>query len=676
MIEDYIHFITNHNDPASITKIQADLKCQCVGTLARCRMTARHYRSRFRERNEIVHIDIMDSLHFNLYHLEEAGLRVKVRNNVSTNQSNGDLVDSAMLGMFKEIRGKRKQHFFERLNDTKSTKFSLSAPVPTTTKKYGRQTSSDRFLSDFKKAVGNNDKMMLILRFLEQQQYDTDAMNDDMVVYAETLESNISNVLKDNSVDLRSVRQLLCYHRISASSFSTGIWWTYWSWYKTQTVHSLLTHFSTCWNNVDFDGHSLKNLYVEPHFENLKEEALNSGHISKTAWQMCTKKTEFYLYSAKCRKMVFNEDGKGDILHFGIPQHFKTSAEHILSALLYTDCSAFCKALSETFRALDADETIEEINGRNSMYYWTSRYLRELVFCFGFQSWEAKRCFFSGIKVEMNMPQFQVGFVGPTSTSWVKEVAINFAGERGMLVCTEGGRNKCFEASWLSAFPEEKEVLFFGSRKRATLSSIIVARSAKNYHVAVGAYAKFDAIFSWKKVKPMDSLEIEIIKESLRWIKGDDDNAVNHPYLDLFILETFYSFVIHKKLVFLCMYMLQEDDIAGNEIIDLVTNKLCYDWEDVGDKPDNVNMIKPFVFDLFRQLRQIRIDAPDNGFDLLLFLNMISTIHLPDSLEIIIIDGDWLEDAFNEEVAEQFIAKGFKTEFEDDYTLSVKLKYS
>ena len=64
-------------------------------------------------------------------------------------------------------------------------------------------------------------------------------------------------------------------------------------------------------------------------------------------------------------------------------------------------------------------------------------------------------------------------------------------------------------------------------------------KTACNYHSAVSAYSKFDAIFSGGSGYGMSALDIEIIKESIRWIEGGED-AVNHKKLDLYILQTFY----------------------------------------------------------------------------------------------------------------------------------------
>merc|ERR550525_1422194 len=234
--------------------------------------------------------------------------------------------------------------------------------------------------------------------------------------------------------------------------------------------------------------------------------------------------------------MIYNGQWTSDYLKFGVPKNYRVTLNHLLALLLYTDSSKFCTALSETFRAIKTGETIEEMNSRNSKYYWTSMYLREMVFCFGDYARNEKRPYFTGLSYQLHIPQFKIGLIGPTSTSMAKEIAVNFAGERGMLIILKGGYSKCFDASWLSAYPEEEERIFCGSTDRETVTSIVLVDSCKNYKTAIGAFSKFDAMVSGKWVEEMSEIEVEIIKQSLRWIEGGEDVA-NHNKLDPFILE-------------------------------------------------------------------------------------------------------------------------------------------
>ena len=663
LMEDHMHFIANHNDFASTLKMAGVLEYKCFGDLKQCTMTTRHYRNRQRGSQEDVHfyIDIMDSLHFNLLHLEDAGLRVRFDANQKLQKTDG-LVDQKMLRIKREIQLKRQQTVFPRIDATaKNSKFSLCSTVENNVVTKGGMTEVDSVLKDFQKEVGDEAAVHRLVKFMEEQRYDTETMNEDMAVYAESKQCNVRKAMENHGdgEGFEAIRRWLRYHRISGSpTFSTGIWWAYWPWYRTQTIESLMSRRDSSgvnrWKRIEFGGHSLQSLCVYPKFENLKEEAMNSGLISLRFWRKLNRKASHYLQSTRCKKMV--DDGTGALLKFGVPFGFKVTLSHLVALLLYTDSSAYCTALSETFRAIESGETIEEMNTRNSMYYWTSRYLRELVHCFGVKAGAEKKVFFTGISYEMSIPQFQIGLIGPTSMSMAKEVAVRFAGENGMLIALKGGMSKCFNASPFSTYPEEQERIFFGSTGRETVTSVILVKSAHNYRAAIGAYSKFDAVFSGKRYKRMRPLELDIITESLRWINGDDV-AVNHRNLDIFILETFYSFIIHKKMVYLNMALYSKED----HVFNMVVNRIGSTQDDENSKLTNIFSLKPMIFTLFRDVHQITISTWNHRFDLISLLRTIKNVKMPRRWEIIIADGyNWLNEGFNEKMTAQYAAAGIQ----------------
>ena len=679
MMEDHIHFVVNHSDLKSTNKIVSALDWTCFGDLKRCSVTTRHYRDRSLIEDAVhFYIETMDKLHYHTLHLVDVGLRVDSKNSFEQNQNEDSLVDQNVLKIVQQIHRKRQQTAFPRIDATaKNSKFSLCSNVESNDCAKGGVTKMDSVLKDFQKEVGDEAAVHRLVEFMEEQQYDTETMNEDIAVYAESKQCNVRKAMEaqGDGEEFGAVRKWLRYHRVSGSSFSTGKWWAYWPWYWEQTSETMINLRSFTWDRIDFGGHSIESLCVHPYFQNLKEEAMGSGLISAKFWKSLIDKATRYLKSSKCKKMV-DEYGDGNKLKFGVPVCFKVTLEHLLSLLLYTDSSEYCTALSETFRAIKSGETIEEMNGRNSMYYWTSKNLKELVYCFGGHAANEKRPFFTGLSFEINIPQFQIGLVGPTSTSLAKEVAVRFAGEKGTLVVLKGGSSKCFDASFVSAYPEEEERIFIGSRFRETVSSIILVNSAKNYKKAIGAYSKFDAIFSGRKIDKMSALEIEIITESLRWINGGDD-AENHKMLDLFILETFYSFIIHKKMIYLMfghLYFAKENDIV-NTVMNPLWNKMK---DGLNNKPANANLMKSFVLSLFRDVHQITIWAGNYyPFDLVLFLAMIRSVEVPETLKIIIIEGrKWIDDQFNDKVAAEYAAEGIVAEKENnDGFWSLKLKF-
>merc|ERR1712176_975851 len=70
-------------------------------------------------------------------------------------------------------------------------------------------------------------------------------------------------------------------------------------------------------------------------------------------------------------------------LHYDIAIGAALSLWHILSLIFYCDFTKLCTDFSSSFRAIKPFETLRNIKKRNAMYYWMSRYLRELVELFG-----------------------------------------------------------------------------------------------------------------------------------------------------------------------------------------------------------------------------------------------------------------------------------------------------
>ena len=98
-------------------------------------------------------------------------------------------------------------------------------------------------------------------------------------------------------------------------------------------------------------------------------------------------------------------------------------------------------------------------------------------------------------------------------------------------------------------------------------------------------------------------------------------------------------------------------------------------WEeDSGENnPKNANLLRPFVFGLFEQVHQIRINARWFPFDLLSFLGVLQTVELPETLRIIIVECDWVEGAFTAKVQQKYAAAKIQGKVVDRVRLNLKL---
>ena len=102
--------------------------------------------------------------------------------------------------------------------------------------------------------------------------------------------------------------------------------------------------------------------------------------------------------------------------------------------------------------------------------------------------------FYCGVSVVLNVSAFTIGFNTPTSTSKTLEIAWRFAGESGMVITgnNEVGLSQhqpLFNATWISAFAEEDEYLWFGSLSvcKLVLENISIVASAKVYSHSLSA---------------------------------------------------------------------------------------------------------------------------------------------------------------------------------------------
>merc|ERR1740123_250092 len=118
-----------------------------------------------------------------------------------------------------------------------------------------------------------------------------------------------------------------------------------------------------------------------------------------------TKANEF-MKSEEVKSMTARYNGT-KYLHYDIAIGAALSLWHILSLIFYCDFTKLCTDFSSSFRAIKPFETLRNIKKRNAMYYWMSRYLRELVELFGQCSYgdkygsinKIKGPFFTGLSV-------------------------------------------------------------------------------------------------------------------------------------------------------------------------------------------------------------------------------------------------------------------------------------
>ena len=113
----------------------------------------------------------------------------------------------------------------------------------------------------------------------------------------------------------------------------------------------------------------------------------------------------------------------------------------LFGIILYTDYTDLSRNFSGSFRKNSKYEPVQSVKKRNQKYYWLSRKLKEMIYCYG-QSTRDKTGLlsrlesplFCGMSCVLNMPSFNIILYGPTSTSIHREVATKFSGDNGLII--------------------------------------------------------------------------------------------------------------------------------------------------------------------------------------------------------------------------------------------------
>ena len=415
---------------------------------------------------------------------------------------------------------------------------------------------------------------------------------------------------------------------------------------------------------------------VKPIHQTLKEEILESGHLSRAQWaNRIQVKVQQYMKTDEVKKMVKEWEGR-------LSKGAAVTEEHICAVILYCDCTDLCTDFSATFRQENVFESIESVKQRHSHFAIFGRLLVELVVDFGSHD----RCyhieenpFFCGLDRVLNIGSLAVTLNGPCSTSAVGTVALNFATTTGVILKFENDaesvrRPKFFDCSWISEYFEESERLFIAGKFSLRIVSIIIVRSAQNYQQMVQALFLFDAMISgidlWDcKVKP----ELADVMLICKLIVAEVNDAVDTiTEFDKYLKNEWALFLQRKKEIVLEWCKMQRHLRLFSPLIafDLVK---CEKNKPAEEK---ANVFKADWISIFPNVRTINI-VTGHLYKFRLEALLDSMKRLPHRVGTVIVNdwGEWAQDAFDEDIKQLFAESGWSAECkEKEKVLVFKLK--
>ena len=184
---------------------------------------------------------------------------------------------------------------------------------------------------------------------------------------------------------------------------------------------------------------------------------LNYSHFDIVKYQETLNKADQFIQTAVAKSLKYYMNNK------------PISRSHLISIILYCDYSSLCSSFSGSFRKLFPFETLKAIKKRNKKYAIWSKTLKETmivhIYTHRYKKGLLSRLFgpfYCGMSVVLNMSQFQMYLLSPTSTSVQFSVATKFSGTRGMILEMNNDKGgsidlRGMDCSWISRFREEDE---------------------------------------------------------------------------------------------------------------------------------------------------------------------------------------------------------------------------
>ena len=329
--------------------------------------------------------------------------------------------------------------------------------------------------------------------------------------------------------------------------------------------------------------------------------------------------------------------------HYGISEGSPIRTEHLLAICLYCDYTELCTIFSESFREIESEEDLEVIKARNRRFWWMSKYLREAVQLFGGSGSGDKKIrgpFYCGVSFEAVVDSFYISLKGPTSTTTVREVAMNFGGESGIILKLNNRREpgkytRLLDMQWISSYAEEAERLFFAGDEPLQLMSITNVNTGQHHESVIWPLHWFDFFLSENWISHL-LYERRRSKEGIGWwnekdVKvildlmdyADTNNAKNTRFSQ-YVLDIFDRWRFNKKKVVIAPWKFDQPEAKfPTDLLNVIFHSLSNGTFPSAKNP-RINLLTQRVLNLFPELESIEVsDYANYQFSLPLFIDIL-----------------------------------------------------
>eukprot|EP01084_Bolivina_argentea_P008991 16828_1 len=178
---------------------------------------------------------------------------------------------------------------------------------------------------------------------------------------------------------------------------------------------------------------------------------------------------------------------------------------HIFSIITYSDIGKFCTAFRSTFRMTNGETDIQQVEKRHIELYHYSRSLFEAVEFFG-EEMSSELHVYHGLNRVMYFQKFAAYFNQPISTTTNLTAAHNFTQGCGIILTLKSAQGltkipKYLSIAWISCFPHEEELLFYGASVSFQIINIHESEGLKTHAKELKLLNQFQRMISNEEVK-------------------------------------------------------------------------------------------------------------------------------------------------------------------------------
>ena len=481
------------------------------------------------------------------------------------------------------------------------------------------------------------------------------------------------------------------FYVVSKGAFSIGLKFDYWSKYK------------------DKENKELNEMYVEKKYDNFQAEIYQYQHEMediKTFKNEVMVKVNEYINSAvvKSTSCPVNWYEESEEYPYGIPRGATMSKNHLISIILYTDYTQLSSDFTSTFRKHGAFDSLQAAKKRNQKYWWWSKTLLEAVRAYGdaysrragghagIDRWcidggALKGPFYSGMSMVLNIPEFNIRLISPTSTSLHIEVAMKFSGEQGIIIELNndkvGHYTQALDVSWISRFAEEEERyslldfffvyscvhnniiyrLFYGNDKHPiNITSIRMIESSLNFEYLVGAMTALDNCIS-NQIRNEVSASHKY-GEKLSVLFNYIINGKLEKKWNKYVYDTFHCFTRNKQIIHISVGALKLL-VKDKDLLNLICYKLDDNNFEIIDEENLTNLIRPHLFKIFENVQEIYVETFDYGLYLFGLLSIIKNTKIKKAT-ITATTPSWINNIWSsheQQIVDKFDASNFDVQF-------------